>query len=333
MENKDKRTFTWYLEGRKVELSNEERLILENCKEDLKLEDLREWLKSDIRKMSPLLSHLSALELTRKQFLALTKLDSFTLTKAFHDYANDVNKEDLLVGLIGISYLDKYILLDNNFDNAKYNRQIINLLISSSLPDKLNKLELIKYSSIYHNPTLVEKIIKRDSLPTSLLDLVNELLEKVEPYSSCIAAKLVGLMLDTSPSQIDEVDPKLKPNDISKLDKRQRAKDAILRQDSFDKIKEVMYAALNNGIYRKKAIFDLIQKEKDEKKMRIMRILATHNRFRKNPYYMAMFSGLDLSQQEQILEFVGNTDRKIKHAQNKALRKRRVTNKGSNNTN
>ena len=94
-----------------------------------------------------------------------------------------------------------------------------------------------------------------------------------------------------------------------------------------------MYAALNNGIYRKKAIFDLIQKEKDEEKMRIMRILATHNRFRKNPYYMAMFSGLDLSQQEQILEFVGNTDRKIKYAKNKALRKRRVANKGSNNTN
>ena len=94
-----------------------------------------------------------------------------------------------------------------------------------------------------------------------------------------------------------------------------------------------LYSTYLSYLPKEKAIFDLIQKEKDEKKMRIMRILATHNRFRKNPYYMAMFSGLDLSQQEQILEFVGNTDRKIKHAQNKALRKRRVTNKGSNNTN
>lgn len=333
MGKKEFKNFVCYLKGKKLDLSDEEKVFLQSNIYDLTLENLVAWLKSDIRRMPVILCHLNEIKLSKEQLLALTKLNSFELTQAFHSYANYGNNEDLLIGLLGTAYLGKYIILDNDANTSRYNSQIIDGLVSFKTSDRLNKLELIKHSSIYHHPTLVEKIIRRDNLPTSLLELICELLDKVEPYSSDISAKLVDLMLDKVPSQIDEVDPKLKPSDISKLDKRERAKNAILQQDSFDKVKEVMYAALNNGIYRKKAIFGLIQKEKDEKKMRIMRILATHNRFRKNPYYMAMFSGLDLAQQEQILEFVGNTDRKIKHAQNKVLRKRRVENQASNNSN
>lgn len=324
MKEKILQNFSNYLKGLNMELSQEEILFLENCLEDLQSEDLIIWLKSNIRKIPIIFDLFQGTKLTREQFLALSRLDDFTLTHLIRTYGNEQNNESIIVALIATAYLDKYILLDKDADRACYNKHIIENLIKSQTSDKLNKLELIRREAVYHNPSLVDKIIKRENLTSTELELINELLDKIDPYSSDIASKYVDLMLDKKPSQIEEVDPKITPSDIIKLDRRKRAKDAILLQDSFDKVKEVMYAALNNGIYRKKEIFRLIQRESDERKMRILRIMATHNRIRKNIYYLAFFSGLDLEHQEKILENLGETDRKIKNSEKKSLRKRRT---------
>lgn len=96
---------------------------------------------------------------------------------------------------------------------------------------------------------------------------------------------------------------------INKVSKRARAKEAVLRQNSLDKMNEVMYAAANNGIYRKRNIFNIIQRQNTIERMKNLRCLAQINRLRNYPEFFEWYDSLDVKAQRRLLDKILENER------------------------
>lgn len=82
------------------------------------------------------------------------------------------------------------------------------------------------------------------------------------------------------------------------ISRRKRAMEAIMRCNTIPEIKETIFAALNNGIYRSRAWKYVVSADNSFKK-RNMRHIATINKLRKDPKFLDYYSNLDVDKQEE----------------------------------
>jgi len=299
--------FLNFLLDKKINLTIDEKTMLKNIIEDdnyLTLDDLKKWYYSSIRKNKKI-THVLKSGVETEVFRNLIELDENELN---HLIKSD-NLTDIYFSLTGYAMLKRYSNNQNEHDKViinNYNIKIINTLLETddNIQLKLIKIRLIsKFLFMYEDFSYIEKLANLNKVSIYNIKETIRLMDYYKSNNSEELALKYANLLIKSPNELFEY-IHLGKQGIQKLIQRRRGMDAILKQDSYKTVLNLMIATLNDGVYHNKMAFDLITNETDSNKQKNLINLARYNRFKHDFDLFLEFLNMDYNTQIAFLNSI-----------------------------
>lgn len=246
---------------------------------------------------------LQSQHISKKELSELLDLTNEEIKQILSKYSTLT--PDILVYLI-ISYakLKAYQKTLKNKVSENYPQQLLDIIATNPQNARKNDIVyLIQNNILYPRKDIIEKLIKNKD--ENIFSTIDNYLECYKESStnkefSKIIVKYIELELEQKNNE--KIYPLISEKIIMTTSKKPRAINAVLRQNSPQKMNQVMFAAANSGIYQNKKLFDLIQKQEETEKMINLRKIARFNRLRKYPNFLKWFATIDIEKQERLIK-------------------------------
>lgn len=299
-----------------VNLTKEQLRLIKNLPNDISLEEARNFIFSSFFQDEIATKVLSSLK-------NLTKFEISSLSSQDRNSIRNTNISMLWDSKIDLNKARYYYVARGLFNNRDFKKEIsyfpqeVNTIL-----DKLYKVDDKDYvkAQILSLPMLytdeeIDKILN-DKFSEEELNLIMMSFNRLYNVNINLARKYVRTLLkdihsytnvnDSSNQfskreQIERLSATSIDEDCwKKVVNRERALNAIMECNTLFEIKETVFAALNNGIYRSLA-WDYIVSSCNEAKKRNIRNLARINKFRNNKDLLSSFSILNEDKQEEYV--------------------------------
>lgn len=276
---------------------------------EISLEDFIKWYNSPLRK-NEITKALLTQNISKKYLESLLVLTGEDINTILEKYGT---LDPTTLGYLTVSYarLRAYQKTSKHETNKDYPSELIDIIATD--PDNCKRngiVGLIENDILFARKDLVEKLVRnkdRKKFEAIYNHLEGFLDESKE--TQAIIARFFELELD------DQNKERIYPwvyEVIERASKRPRAMEAVLRQDSPKKMNQVLFAASNNGIYRNRRLFNLIQSQEDVEKMANLREIGRYNRLRKYPKFLEWFATLDADKQRKLIKRIDEEEAKQK---------------------
>lgn len=300
-----------------VNLTKEQLRLIKNLPSDISLEEARNFIFSSFFQDEIATKVLCSLK-------NLTKFEISSLSSQDRNSIRNTNISMLWDSKIDLKKARYYYVARGLFKNRDFKKEIsyfpqeVNILL-----DKLYKANDKNYvkAQILALPMLytdeeIDKILN-DQFSEEELNLIVMSFNRLYKVNIDLARKYVRPLLKDIHSYINVNDSsnqfskreqieRLSATSIDeecwkKIVNRKRALNAVMECDTPFEIKETVFAALNNGIYKSLA-WDYIVSSCNEAKKRNIRSLARINRFRNNKDLLSSFSILNEDKQKEFVD-------------------------------
>lgn len=276
---------------------------------EISLKDFIKWYNSPLRQKEITKSLLTQ-NISKKYLESLLSLTSEDINTILEKYGT---LDPTTLGYLTVSYarLRSYQKTSKHETNKDYPSELIDIIATD--PDNCKRngiVGLIENDILFARKDLVEKLVRnkdRKKFEVIYNHLEGFLDESKE--TQAIIARFFELELD------DQNKERIYPwvyEVIERASRRPRAMEAVLRQDSPKKMNQVLFAASNNGIYRNRRLFNLIQNQEDVEKMANLREIGRYNRLRKYPKFLEWFATLDADKQRKLIKRIDEEEDKQK---------------------
>lgn len=299
-----------------VNLTKEQLRLIKNLPSDISLEEARNFIFSSFFQDEIATKVLSSLK-------NLTKFEISSLSSQDRNSIRNTNISMLWDSKIDLNKARYYYVARGLFNNRDFKKEISYFPQEvNSILEKLYKVDDKDYvkAQILSLPMLytdeeIDKILN-DKFSEEELNLIMMSFNRLYNVNINLARKYVRTLLkdihsytnvnDSSNQfskreQIERLSATSIDEDCwKKVVNRERALNAIMECNTLFEIKETVFAALNNGIYRSLA-WDYIVSSCNEAKKRNIRNLARINKFRNNKDLLSSFSILNEDKQEEYV--------------------------------
>lgn len=296
-----------------VNLTKEQLRLIKNLPSDISLEEARNFIFSSFFQDEIATKVLSS-------FKNLTKFEISSLSSQDRNSIRNTNISMLWDSKIDLDKARYYYVARGLFNDRDFKKEISYFPQEvNSILEKLYKVDDKDYvkAQILSLPMLytdeeINKIIN-SQFSKEEFGLIIRSFRRLESIDINLARKYVRTLLNNIHPYMDEKNSSkrekierlsatsISEEDWKKIVNRKRALNAIMKCNTPFEIKETVFAALNNGIYKSLA-WDYIVSSDNEDKKRNIRNLAKINRFRNNKDLLTSFSLLNEYKQEEYLD-------------------------------
>lgn len=272
----------------------------------INLKDFIKWCHSPLRNKN-ITKALLTQDIKKKELTELLDLTNEEINQILNRYS--LLTPDIL-GYLTVSYAKLKAYQKNLEIDENYPQELLSTIaLDPENARKNNIINLILNNVLYFRKDIIEKMVANKN--ERVFDIIDRYLEKYKDSNeeiSKIIAKYIELELDGKNKE--RIYPWGVEEAITTASRRPRAIKAVLRQDSPQKMNQVIFAAANNGIYRNKKLFSLVQRQDDEEKMQNLREIGRINRLRKYPEFLEWFATIDTEKQRTLIQKIYEEEEK-----------------------
>lgn len=296
-----------------VNLTKEQLRLIKNLPSDISLEEARNFIFSSFFQDEIATKVLSSLK-------NLTKFEISFLSSQDRNSIRNTNISMLWDSKIDLDKARYYYVARGLFYNRDFKKEIsyfpqeVNTILGKlyKVDDKdYVKAQILSLPMLYTDEE-IDKIINSQFSKDEFVLIIRSF-RHLESIDINLARKYVRALLNNMHPYMDEKNSSkrekierlsatsISEEDWEKIVNRKRALNAIMKCNTPFEIKETVFAALNNGIYKSLA-WDYIVSSCNEAKKRNIRNLAKINRFRNNKDLLSSFSLLNEDKQEEYVD-------------------------------